>query len=206
MLATDWSGDPSFKVGDGASRYFSLSLVHYSEDEIHAILKELRKQQKLPPYFEYHFAKGPSKTQRVRQGFMQALTNSHISGFVAALDKKALPQEMTQFHGVDFIADQLCSLVLRLPDEQIDGAMLLVDGEKKDTRPLCTVTKRRFRQRADVLQRACHLEDVKSAESHRNDGIMVADMLAGAAQHAAKGAEPDFLAPLRRKITVIRSP
>lgn len=208
MLATDWSGDPGFKFGSGSgpSRYFSLSLVYYDEDEIRAILDELRKQQKFGPRFEYHFAEGPSKTERVRYGFMHALTTSSISGFVVTVDKEAMPREMGQLHGNAFVAAELCSLLLRLPDEHVDKAMLLVDGEKKDAAPVCDATRRQFKQRAETLSRACRLGKVKPAASHRTDGIMVADMLAGAAQHVAKGGVPDFLAPLRRKILVVRSP
>lgn len=208
MLATDWSGDPGFKLNsdNDSSRYFSLSLVYYDEDEIRAILGELRRQQKFPPHFEYHFAKGPSRTARVRHGFMQALRSSSISGFVITVDKKAMPHEAGQLHGNAFVAGELSSLLLRLPDEQVDKATLLVDGQKKDAKPVCDATKRQFKQRAEKLSRECHLGKVKPAESHRTDGIMVADMLAGAAQRAVEGGTPDYLASLRRQITVVRSP
>ncbi len=170
------------------------------------ILDELRRQQKLSPHFEYHFAEGPSKAERVRRGFMQALTNSSISGFVVTVDKEAMPREVERLHGNAFVVAELSSLLLRLPDEQVDKAILLVDGKKKDAKPVCDATKRQFKQRAEKLSRACRLGKVKPAESHRNNGIMVADMLAVAAQHAAKGGALNYLAPLQRKITVVRSP
>jgi len=79
-------------------------------------------------------------------------------------------------------------------------------GRNKDAKPVCDATKRQFKQRAEKLSRECHLGKVKPAESHRTDGIMVADMLAGAAQRAVEGGTPDYLASLRRQITVVRSP
>jgi len=206
VLAADDSGDPGLDLPGGASPYFSLALIQYDEDEVRELLSMLRKQQGLLPHFEYHFAEGASKRDKVREGFMRALAGSSISGVAVIVNKRELPQEMQRLRGPDILADQLCSLMLSLSDEQLDKATMLLDGEKKGTERLRKAVKRLFRQRISAAGRDCHLEDINAAESHRNDGIMVADMIVGATQHLAKGKSPNYLAPLERKITIIRVP
>jgi len=71
MFAADESGDPGLDVPGGASRYFSLVLIEYDAEEIRQLLRALRKQQKLPEHFEYHFAQGTSRRDDVRHRFME---------------------------------------------------------------------------------------------------------------------------------------
>jgi len=206
VLAADDSGDPGLDVARGASPYFALALVQYDEEDIRERLRALRQQQGLAPHFEYHFAHGPSRKDKIRDGFMRALAGSSISGAAVIVTKAELPEEMQRLSGPEVLAHQLCALLLRLPDEQLDKATVLLDGEKKGTERLRKAAKRLFRQHISMAGRACHLEDMTAAESHRNDGIMVADMIVGAAHHVARGKSPHYLTPLARTITIIRAP
>jgi hypothetical protein len=65
MLAVDWSGDTGAVTKPAAATYFALAVVAFDEEEIAALLAQLRKDQRLPERFEYHFSEGPTKTDRI---------------------------------------------------------------------------------------------------------------------------------------------
>ncbi len=204
MFAADESGDPGLDVPGGASRYFSLVLIEYDEEEIRQLLRALRKQQKLPEHFEYHFAQGTSRRDDVRHRFMEAVASSTTTGVGVTVDKRALPQAMQKLGGPGILADQLCSLLLKLPDARLNNATVLIDGNKRGSKRLCQATEKQFRQRVRTSTRTCYLKGVKAAESHRTDGVQVADMIVGAAQHSASKKKFDYLVPLRHKIPIER--
>lgn len=193
MLAVDWSGDAGAAGKAGSAAYFALAIVSYNEGEIGAILAQLRRDQRLPDRFEYHFAEGLGKADRIRHDFIRALTRSDIRVAILCGEKAALP--LTEQHqGVPFLAACICDLLQHLPTEQVDGVALVIDGTKGETKRLCALVRHLLRQQPYRPKRP------RGIGSHQCDGIQVADMLAGAARHRVAGKIPDYLAPLKSKI------
>lgn len=206
MLAVDWSGDPGLQFGPASSNYFALSLVSFDPEEVSDILAGLRKQQGLPERFEYHFAHGPSKANGIRQGFMNAFVRSSISVHLLVVDKAALPKPPQFPRGIDFVAQQLCSLVLAAPQQDVENAVMLIDGKKDETAPLCKIARVLLSQEMTDCGLSYRLKNIRPAESHRWEGIMVADMTSGAARHSGMGKTPNYLAPLKHKTTINKLP
>lgn len=193
MLAVDWSGDAGAAGKAGSTTTFALAVVAYDEEEIAAIIAQLRQDQRLPERFEYHFTEGPSNYDHIRHGFMQALTRSTMRAAILSGNKAALSITRQQ-QGVSFLAARICELLEHLPIEQIDGASMVIDGKKGETKRLCTTIMRLLKPWPNRPNRP------RGMGSHQCDGLQVADMLGGAARHRVAGKTPDYLVPLKSRI------
>lgn len=178
-----------------AAIYFALAVVAYDEEEIAAVLAQLRKDQQLGERFEYHFSEGPTKTDRIRLAFMQAVKQSSMRAAILSGSKAALSLNKDH-HGIAFLSASICELLTELPLEQIDGVSMVIDGTKGETKKLCDGIMSHFKQWPYRPKRP------RGMGSHQCDGIQIADMLAGAARHRVAGKTPDYLESLTAKINL----
>jgi hypothetical protein len=114
LLAVDWSGDAGLS-NKGAAQHFALAVVSIDDDEVRQILSELRKQQRLPEHFEYHFTQGPCRTDSIRHGFMRAITQTGLYATVVGIDKAGLIRSGFRQGGVTFVAHHLWGLLQSMP-------------------------------------------------------------------------------------------
>ncbi len=87
----------------------------------------------------------------------------------------------------------------------MDNAVMVIDGGKDD-KALCMQVRETLSRKMKAEGYDYRLSKVRPYRSHRSDGVMVADMLSGAARHTAQGKAPDFLAALARKIMLRNIP
>ncbi len=193
MLAVDWSGDAGAVTKPAATTYFALAVVAYEEKELSAILAQLRSDQRLPEHFEYHFAQGPSKTDRVRHDFMRAINHVDLRAAILSGSKTAL--SLSKHHqGLAFLTASICDLLTELPRDRTAGVSLVIDGTKGETKQLCERIMSRIKAWPERPNRP------RGMGSHQCDGIQLADMLAGAARHKVSDKTPDYLEPLMAKV------
>ena len=202
MLAVDWSGDAGFKIGKGSSNHLALAVVSYDEDEIRAILAALRGEHRLDPDHEFHFTKEPD---RMRAAFMDAHVHAAIEAIVIVVDKRALPKPPKLPRGNDLVSEYISSSVMKLSRDAVENAVMVIDGGKDD-KALCIQVREILSQMMKAEGYDYRLGKVRPYRSHRSDGVMLADMLSGAARHTAQGKTPNFLAPLKRKIALRNVP
>jgi hypothetical protein len=137
---------------------------------------------------------------------MKAFAESRLYAAVVGIDKAGLIRSGFRQDGATFVAHHLWELLQSMPAELIDDRVLLVDGQKADVKPVCSMLKTYLRRGQRDPNRMCRLKSMRPAESHRCEAIMVADMLAGATRHIVAGKTPDYLAPLRKKIHLSQIP
>jgi len=202
VLAVDWSGDAGFKIGKGSSDHLALAVVSYSEDEIRLILADLRREHHLSPDHEFHFTKEPD---RMRAAFMAAHVHATIGAIVAVVDKRTLPKPPKLPRGNDFVAEYISSSVMELSRAAVENAVMVIDGGKDD-KALCVQVREALSRKMKAEGHDYRLGKVRPYRSHRSDGVMLADMLSGAARHTAQGKEPNYLTPLKRKVTLRNIP
>lgn len=74
LVFIDESGDTGLKVADGATKYFVIAMIVFSEyDEALSCdkrIKLLRRELRLPENFEFHFHQN---SNRVRDAFFRAV-------------------------------------------------------------------------------------------------------------------------------------
>jgi hypothetical protein len=170
-IYVDWSGDAGFKFEQGSSELIVIATV-MSDEEVS--LNSLRAKLSLPENYEFHFSKVDS---RIREQFKNYInTELEIPGAVILrMNKKFIPSELRQKRGEQFIADLITQCVINLPMELLQNSTLFYDGEKEQT----SFKKTLRTTLSHSLQSDIFLRDVKAISASRNDGLQVADMLAG---------------------------
>lgn len=170
-IYVDWSGDPGFKFRQGSSELLVVATVMSDEEPN---MNDLRLKLSLPEDYEFHF----SKTDRqIREQFRNYINNElEIPGAVVLrADKQSFSADMRQTRGKQVIADLIARCVASLPSELLQNSTLYYDGEKEQQSFKNTLRT----TLSHALQPEAYLRDVKAVPARRNDGLQVADMLAG---------------------------
>jgi len=170
-----------------------LAVVSYNEDEIRLILAELRNEHHLDPDHEFHFTEEPD---RMRAAFMAAHVHAAIEAIIVVVDKRALPKPPKLPRGNDLVAEYISSSVMELSRNAVENAVMVIDGGKDD-KALCMRVREALLRKMKAEGHDYRLGKVRPYRSHRSGGVMLADMLSGAARHPVQGKAPNFLAPLK---------
>ena len=89
--------------------------------------------------------------------------------------------------------------------EQVEKAVMIFDGPRRETK-----TIRGIRVAISRLLRACELEyrlkKVTARPAAEEDGLQVADMIAGMALDEVTGGTPGYLEQLKEKLEVVHVP
>lgn len=170
-IYVDWSGDPGFKFRQGSSELFVIAAVMADEEPN---IGNLREKLSLPDNYEFHFSKAD---HRIREHFRNYLnTELEIPGVVVLrADKQMFSLNMRQKRGEQVVADLIAQCVVNLPAELLHDSTLYYDGEKEQEsfKNTLRVTL------SQTLHSGVFLRSVKAVPASRNDGLQVADMLAG---------------------------
>jgi len=137
-------------------------------------LNGLRSKLSLPEDYEFHFAK---TNRHIREEFRSFIHNELEipSVVVLRVDKQQLSMNMRQKRGEQMIAEFITHCIINLPFELLQNSTLYYDGEKEQLSFKNTLRT--------TLSNALHpnvfLRTIKAVSASRNDGLQVADMLAG---------------------------
>ena len=187
MLAIDWSGDAGLDRAGGASAFLTLAIVACDEPVVTAVLTQLRETLRLPRDYEFHFA---HELDRTRAAFAAAIPRAILAATVVVVDKPAVRQQRPGLLGNELLATVIATALPALPRATVERATVIIDGGK-DAKKLCA----RVRQELSLVMADQGLPyrvgKVRPHHSPRHDGLMVADMLGGAAYHHARRRHPD---------------
>lgn len=161
-----------------------MAVVSYNEDEIRLILADLRREHHLDPDHEFHFTEEPD---RMRAAFMDAHVHATIEAIIVVVDKRALPKPPRLPRGNDFVAEYISSSAMKLSRNAVENAVMVIDGGKDD-KALCVQVREALSRKMKAEGYDYRLGKVRPYRSHRSDGVMLADMLSGAAHSAREGA------------------
>lgn len=169
----DESGEPGFHKFRG-SPYFILAMVQTPDwkpiDEFAALRKELH----LSRSFEFHYAKMTSKQ---RQAFFQAVRPVYFRVRAAAILKDEVPLVYRGLRGPNLTVELLAKLTLRASPLDICNDILIIDSA---TDALRSALRIRLSHECRTLNRERPFKKIVTASSHREDGLQLADMIAGA--------------------------
>jgi len=177
LVFIDESGDPGLKIEKGSSRFFTISLVIF-EDNDEALACDqrmtlLKRELGWKENSEFHFKRN---SDRVRRAFLKAVApyNFFYYGIVINKNPKKLWGE--GFRSKSSFYKYACSLVFQNAKDKLENSTVVIDKSGNlDFR----------RQLAKYLRRRVNKEDKKSIKrlkmqrSRGNNLLQLADYIAG---------------------------
>ena len=174
LIFIDESGDPGLKIEAGSSKYFIVALVAF-EDHDEALAADdrislLRKVQKFPAKFEFHFNKMKPAYRRL---FLEAVAPYNFFYFGIVIDKAKLTESFKES-----IFKYACGLLLEDAKPRLNDAIVVVDGSesKRFRHELKSYLVRRLKDDSDK----CFIKNVRVHDSKTNNLLQLADMVVGA--------------------------
>lgn len=170
----DDSGDPGVVLSSGVSTHFILAMVQLPLrmpiEEIAAIRREFH----LPPDFEI---KHYRTSERQRDAFFTATETVPFRVRIVYIQKERLSALLSGMNGQELTLELLTRLILGTPALDIANDVLIVDGATKAFRQ---ALRSRLSWECRRTARVRPFASILGANSRNEDGLQLADMIAGA--------------------------
>lgn len=189
----DESGEPGFQKFRG-SPYFIMAMVQTPSWEPLDELAELRRGLHLLPSFEFHYAKMSSVQ---KDAFYHAVLPVYFRVRAAVMLKESAPRMYREMNGFDLTVELLTTLTLRASPLDISNDVLIIDGA---TDALRSALRIRLSEECRKMKRERPFKKILTASSRREDGLQLADMVAGAIRERAWENVPTYFRTFGRKI------
>jgi len=187
----DESGDAGGNVRKGASPHFVLAMVETTApDHLRDELKRLRIALHLPATFEFRYH--DTRNVSVRAAFFVLLRSLDLRIRAAIVDKARLPEDFDYGHQglYSFVVGEL---VMRAPTNELQDAILVVDGERGTaTGNLLNGIRRYLTRLYQERQRVRAFRKLVARNSKSEDGLQFADMVAGVLAERATHGESAY--------------
>lgn len=159
-----------------------------------APLAAVRKAFHLSSAFEFKYH---TTTPEQKRGFFETIQPFPFRVRVAVIDKSALAKRFALMSGQDFAIEFIIGLTLRASDLDIANDILVVDGA---TPAFLRALRVKLSEECRKTERGRPFRKIISGDSSRDDGLQLADMIAGAARHHAMGVESRYYKMFASKI------
>jgi len=169
----DESGDPGFQRTK-STPYYVLAMVQLPNREPIPELAALRQELHLDPTFEFHFSRLHS-VQRER--FFQSIQPLSFRVRTAALLKTDNPPELSGLSGTKLVMELFTRLILRASALDIANDILILDSAPES---FVKTLRIRLTQAYKQAHRDRPFKKIVSSDSKHDDGLQLADMVAGA--------------------------
>lgn len=165
------------KLGAGSSNFFIVTAVlfedHEEASECDARINEIRAELGLSAHYEFHFNKSD---KRIRIQFLEKVATFDFFYLAVVVDKPKLRNP--RFQEKESLIKYASALVFEDSKPYLKDAIVVIDanGSKDFRNRLSTYLKKR------VKDDAGHglIKKVKTARSHGNNLVQLADMVSGA--------------------------
>jgi len=182
LVFIDESGDPGLKIEKGSSRYFTVGLVVF-EDNDEALdcdhrIQLLKKEIGWNKASEFHFKRNSNK---IRRAFLEAVSpySFFYYGIVINKDPKKLWGE--GFKSKESFYKYTCGLVFENAKEKLNNATVVIDesGSLDFKRQLVKYLRRRTKKGI--------IKKVKMQRSQSNNLLQLADYIVGVINRSVQG-------------------
>ncbi len=128
LVFIDESGDSGLKIEKGSSRYFTVGLVVF-EDNDEALfcnqrIKLLKKELGLPENYEFHFKRNSDKIRRV---FLTAVSPYNFFYYGIVINKNPEKLWGDGFRNKESFYKYACGLVFENAKEKLEKATVVID-------------------------------------------------------------------------------
>jgi hypothetical protein len=188
----DESGDPGLDHLSSSTTHFVLAMVQLPERAPLKVLSDFRQVLHLSPSFEIKYHRTTAYQKRL---FFDAIEKLPFRVRAIAWDKTATPEEFRRVSGQDITIEMICKLVLNASPLDICDDILIIDGATANFCRLLRVTLSHY-----CTDRPRPFKRIVGADSAREDGLQVADMVAGALRQQITGLTQPYYATFASKI------
>lgn len=176
------------------SAYYVVAMAQLSNREPIAQLAALREDLNLSPNFEFHFYKMNS---RQKDTFFQAIRPFSFRVRVAALLKPQTPLEYQDLDSVELAIKLLVDLTLRASHLDIANDILVLDDQPES---FIQDLRIHFTQAYKQARRDRPFKKIVSSKSRFDDGLQLADMIAGAVRQHVWENDPTYFKTFSDKV------
>ena len=172
----DEAGQTGFKFDLGATRHFIVNLVLVNDPQsLCEYVDRMRSRLGLSPMEEFSFNKS---SNRHRHAFLAGLSDLDFVARAIVVDKTLLPDDFQHMRSVEFYAFFVAQLLNHLPAGELDRTILHLDCFGAPKTALRCIRQQLARLWPKDRRRL--LKRIAFKQSHRENGIQAADMIAGA--------------------------
>ncbi|MDP1546125.1 MAG: DUF3800 domain-containing protein [Anaerolineales bacterium] len=191
---TDESGDTGLDGQASSSSHFVIAMLQLAERTPLSPLADLRKQLSLSLNFEFKY----HKTTNIQKDlFFNEVTEIPFRARIAVLNKTRAGRLFDTHSSHDMIIEILVGLTLRASELDISNDILIVDGATPAFRKNLRV---KFSERCKLESRIRPFKNIIGADSKNEDGLQLADMIAGAVRVHAMGTSSRHFRALSQNI------
>lgn len=191
----DDSGDPGMDRAAGSSNHFTLAMVQLPERAPIDVFAAVRETLYLPSSFEFHYYRSKPHQKVI---FFNAIKRLRFRVRAVFINKYALEKAYQAMDGQQFAIEFLTRLILRASDLDIGNDVLVIDGA---TLAFMRALRIRLSQECRSYKRVRPFRKIVSGESKREDGLQLADMIAGAVSNHLLGEESAFYPMFADKVS-----
>lgn len=197
ILAGDEAGDVGLALQKHASSHFVFGLIGTDDpDGLRATMADLRRTSGLPASFEFAF--NDLTAHRLRREVLRVVAAQPFNAWALVLDKARFPTSWPRSSGLDVYVRSLTELVLRIGEEECQGACLLLD-EFGSANHVRAAVRRSVR---DTPMRH-RLRKVLFRPSSDDSLIQVADLVAGSVLRCYGHGDCDAFGILASRIVAV---
>jgi hypothetical protein len=190
----DESGDPGLDGGAGSSSHFVLAMVQLPNRAPLDSLAHVRQALGFPDTFEFKYHKTASAPKDL---FFSEVVSIPFRVRAAVVDKQQLLLSWRHFLPQDLVKELIVQMTFRASELDIANELLIIDGA---TPAFCRSLRVQFTDRCKQQRRIRPFKHIVGANSRNEDGLQLADMVAGAIRLYAMGGSSDHFYCIRQRI------
>ncbi len=181
----DESGDAGLEGKASSSSHFVITMVQLPDRAPLHPLVRLRKALNLPSAFEFKYHK-TTATQKDR--FFRDVLAVPFRVRAVVLNKARIGLSLRELSPQELITHLIIQLTLRASELDIANEVLIIDGA---TPAFCRHLRVQFTDVCKSENRIRPFKNIIGANSRNEDGLQMADMIAGAIRIHAMGASSE---------------
>lgn len=188
LVFLDESGDPGLAIEKGASKYFTIALVVFEDNEEATACDQridlLRKEIRWKKGEEFHFKRN---SHRIRKSFLQAVAPYNFFYYGIVFDKNPHKLSNDLFLSKKSFYSYTCGLVFETAKSRLHEAIVIIDksGGTEFRIELTKYLRRKMNTQGKVLL----IKKVKMQTSQGNNLLQLADYIAGVINREVHGTK-----------------
>jgi len=182
----DESGDAGLEGQASSSSHFVIAMVQLSERAPLLPVVNLRKALNLPLRFEFKYY---TTTLMQKERFFREVLTIPFRVRAAVLDKAEIGWMFKSFTPQKLTMELIVRLTLRSSELDISNDVLIIDGA---TPAFCRGLRVQFSEQYKRAERTRPFKNIIGANSKNEDGLQLADMIAGAIRLHIMGVSSDY--------------
>jgi len=190
----DESGDLGRVTARNASGYLVLAMVQLSEHGPLYGLHAAREELALPTQYEFKSYKTTPHQKRV---FFQEVRAMSFQIRAVVLDKRDASSKLEHLTGDALMIELIVGLTMRASAREIADDVLIIDG---GTPALCRAVRIHLSRACRKSNRLHPFAKIVGGRSRSEDGLQLADMIAGAIRLHLIGGEGENYRSFEKKI------